>query len=253
MEKCGFGWQNRVLDAALTADVQAPLLPVANLKGQEGAPSLGWRVPGIVAGVTLSFTAMATFRAFSLHRTNLSASAVWQVRVLQGSRTVWQGTGGPVALQQALLVAPAPIGGDSVRIDIQDPANPDGWIDIPLLYAGPLWQPARNFSTESTQGRTLGQDVVTSLAGTEFVEPRWYQRKLSIAHQSLGDADVIMVDQILRVAATGQNILFLPDPSASPDQLAARALFGRLSANDITNPFGVADRHGTTLDFTERL
>ncbi|MCP1271971.1 hypothetical protein NKW56_15400, partial [Acetobacter cerevisiae] len=136
---------------------------------------------------------------------------------------------------------------------ITDTANPDGFLSIPLAYAGPIWQPVRNYSTESTVDRVLGQDSATTLGGAEFVSARWYQRKLSIAHQSYGNADTAVLDQILRTAATGQNILFLPDPSAAPDVLVARALFGGLSGSDLSNPFGAADRHALTLTLTERL
>lgn len=253
MENCGFGWQNRILDATLAADAQASRLPVSNLRNQQGVPSLGWRIPGTVAGLTLSLTDAAPFRAFSLHRTNLTASASWSVTASLSGSVVWRMAGGPVANGQCLVVAPSAVVADSVRFAISDPANPDGWLDLPLAYAGPLFQPVRNFSTSSTAGRTLGQDTITSLAGAEFVESRWFQRTLSIVHQSLGDADAVIMEQILRVAATGQNILFLPNPAASGADLAAKAVFGRLSGNDLSNPFGVADRHDLTLNLTERL
>lgn len=253
MENCGFGWQNRILDAALAADAQMPHLPVSNLCSQQGAPSLGWRIPGTTAGLTLTLTDAVAFRAFSLHRTNLTSAATWSVTASLGGVIIWRMAGGPVANGQALLVSPSALLADTVRITVSDPTNPDGWLDLPLAYAGPLFQPVRNFSTSSTAGRTLGQDTITSLAGTEFVESRWFQRKLSIVHQSLGDADAVVMDQILRVAATGQNILFLSDPTASGADLAARAVFGRLSGNDLSNPFGAADRHALTLDLTERL
>ncbi|MFT8776258.1 MAG: hypothetical protein ABF893_06315, partial [Gluconacetobacter liquefaciens] len=186
MEICGFGWQNRVLDATLTADAQAVRLPVSNLRTQQGAPSLGWRTPGTTAGLTLSLSAAAPLRAISLHRTNLTALATWSITVSSGGATAWAADGGPIVGGQGLAVAPAAVAGDRVRITISDPTNPDGWLDVPLAYVGPLWQPARNFSTDSTTGRALGQDSLTSLAGTEFVEARWYQRTASIAHQSLG-------------------------------------------------------------------
>ncbi|MFW7267546.1 hypothetical protein ACMAUO_06190 [Gluconacetobacter sp. Hr-1-5] len=253
MQICGFGWQNRVLDATLTADAQAARLPVSNLRNQQGAPSLGWRTPGTAAGLALSLSAAAPLRAISLHRTNLTALATWTVTVSSGGQPVWTTNGGPIVGGQSVVVAPATLAGDTVRLTISDPTNPDGWLDVPLAYVGPLWQPVRNFSTDSTTGRALGQDSLTSLAGTEFVDARWYQRTASIAHQSLGDADSAVIEQILRVAATGQNILFLPDPGADSGTLARQALFGRLSGADLSNPFGAADRHAITLTMTERL
>lgn len=253
MENCALGWENRVLSAALTASAQVSALPVENLRRPQGAASLGWRVPGTAATLTITATSAVSWRAFGLFRTNLSAAAQITVTLISGGNTVWQGSAQAVANGQILLVAPQAITADTATIAISDSGNPDGYLSIPLAYAGPLWQPVRNYSTESTSDRTLGVDSVTTLGGAEFVSARWYQRSLSIAHQSYGDADAVVLEQILRVAATGQNILFLPDPSATPDVLAAKALFGRLSGNDLTNPFGNADRHALTLTLTERL
>lgn len=253
MENCGFGWQNRVLDAALTASAQVASLPVINLRNQQGAESLGWRVLGTSAALTLKLPSVGIWRAFSLHRSNLSASASLTVSVQSGSAVVWQGSAQGVANAQMILVSPTAVQGDSATMQITDPANPDGYLSIPLAYAGPLWQPARNYSTDSTAGNELGSDSTTTLGGAEFVDGRWYQRKLSIAHQSYGDADAAVLAQILRVAATGQNILFLPDPASTPPRLAQTGLFGRLSGGDLSNPFGVADRHALTLTHTERL
>lgn len=251
MQNCGFGYQNRILDGALVADTQSSALPVSNLRTQQGATSLGWRIPGLNGGLTLTLPGLSALRVASLHRTNLTAAAQWSVTIYNAGAAVWSGQGGPVAGGQSLVCAPEAVLGDSVRLSLSDPANPDGWMDIPLAYIGPLWQPVRNFSTQSTAGGTLGADTITALGGAEFVTPRWYQRTGSITHQSLGTAEATIVAQIVRTAATGQNILFLPDPSASA--LAEQALFGRLSGGDLSNPFGAADRHAITLNMTERL
>lgn len=253
MENCGIGWENRVPDAALSASAQVSGLPVTNLRNQQGAPSLGWRAPGTTVTLTISHPPAGPWRAFGLFRTNLSAAAQMTVTLTLGGNTVWQGSAQAVANGQILLVSPQTVTADTAIIQITDSGNPDGYLSIPLAYAGPLWQPARNYSTESTADRNLGVDSITTLGGAEFVSARWYQRSLSIAHQSYGDADAVVLEQILRVAATGQNILFLPDPSATPDVLAEKSLFGRLSGNDLTNPFGNADRHALTLTLTERL
>lgn len=253
MENCGIGWENNILRATLAASAQALALPVSNLCRQQGADSLGWRAPGTAATLTITTASAVPWRAFGLFRTNLTTAAQIGVTLESGGNTVWQGSAQAVANGQILLVAPQSVTADTATVVINDSGNPDGYLSIPLAYAGPLWQPVRNYSTESTSGRNLGADSVTTLGGTEFVSSRWYQRSLSIAHQSYGDADAVVLEQILQVAATGQNILFVPDPSASPDVLAGQSLFGRLSGNDLSNPFGVADRHALTLTLTERL
>lgn len=253
MENCGFGWQNRVLDATLAASAQVEALPVDNLRNPAGSASLGWRCPRSAAVLTLSLPKAGPFRAFSLHRTNLTPAATLSVVASRAGTAVWHGQAQGCANGQIVLVSPSPVQADTVTIAISDSGNTDGFLSIPLAYAGPIWQPVRNYSTESTAGRNLGSDSVTALGGTQFTESRWIQRALKIVHQSLGDADADQLEQILRVAAAGQNILFLPVPDAGPAALAQKALFGRMTGDDVSNPFGVADRHSTTLTLTESL
>lgn len=253
MENCGFGWQNRVLDAALVASAQVDALPVENLRNPCGASSLGWRCPRNVAGLTLSLPRAAAFRVFSLHRTNLMPTATLSVSARLGDATVWEGAVQGCANGQILLVSPEPLQADTINFSITDADNTDGFLSIPLAYAGPIWQPVRNYSTDSTAGRNLGSDTATSLSGVQFTENRWIQRTLKIAHQSLSDADALQLEQILRASAAGQNTLFLPDPAAATAVLMQTALLGRLSGDDVSNPFGVADRHAATLTLMESL
>lgn len=253
MENCGFGWQNHVLDATLAASAQADTLPVDNLRNPAGSASLGWRCPRSSAVLTLSLPQPGTFRAFSLHRTNLTLAATLNVVASLAGKTVWQGQAKGCANGQMVLVSPSSVQADAVTIAIGDSGNTDGFLSIPLAYAGPIWQPVRNYSTESTVGRNLGSDSITALGGTQFTESRWIQRSLKIAHQSLGDTDADQIEQTLRVAASGRNILFLPVPDAGPAALAQKALFGRMTGDDVSNPFGVADRHSTTLTLMESL
>lgn len=253
MENCGFGWQNRVLDATLAASAQADALPVDNLRNASGAASLGWRCPRSTGLLTLRLTQAGLFRAFSLHRTNLTPTATLTVVASMAGQQIWQGQTQGCANGQIVLVTPTVVQADTVVFTINDDANPDVFLSIPQAYAGPIWQPVRNYSTESTAGRNLGSDSTTSLGGTQFTENRWFQRSLKIAHQSLGDAEADQIEQILRMSAAGQNTLFLPVPDAPPAALAQKAVFGILTGDDITNPFGVADRHSTTLTIMESL
>ncbi|MBS1080833.1 hypothetical protein [Gluconobacter kondonii] len=257
MENCGFGWQNHLLSATLSGNGVAAL-PVTNLQNQQGAASLGWRVAGGTAGwnasLQMSLSSALPIRAISLHRTNLSAAASWHIQIHDGSTVVFDQTGACGAQNgQCLLVLPSEATGNAVSITILDVDNPDGFLSIPLAYVGPLWQPQRNYASSSTESLTLGQQSTTMINGGEFVDARYVQRGLSIVHDSYGDSDIATLRQIQRAAATGQNILFLPDPSQPPLTLAGQALLGRLSGGDLSNPYGPANRHSQTLTLTERL
>ena len=253
MKNCGFGWENRVLQGQLNASAQSDSLPVLNLTNHQGSSSFAWRIPSTTATLTIACSSQVSWQAFSVHRTNLSASAVLNVSVQAAGQTVWSQSTTGALLGQILLIAPAPVLGDTAVLSVSDPENPDGFLSVPLAYAGPLFQPARNFSSSSTSGRTLGQTTLTALSGAEFVEARWVQRHLEIVHQSLGDADLAALDPMIASAGLDQNVLFVPDPSAAAMTLNRAALYGRLSAGDLSNPFGAADRHSQTFTFTERL
>ncbi|WP_429955961.1 hypothetical protein ACQW08_01710 [Gluconobacter japonicus] len=257
MQNCGIGWQNVLLPAALSGNGVSGL-PVTNLQNQQGTASLAWRVAaggtGWSADVKAALGSVQSIRAISLHRTNLTMAATWRIQIWNGTAVTfdWHASTN-VQNGQCVQILGTPVLGDSLEITVWDASNPDGFISIPLAYAGPLWQPARNYSSESTESLTVGQQSTTTLSGGEFVDARYVQRGLSIAHQSYGDADAVVLRQIQRVAATGQNILFVPDPSVGAAALAQTALFGRLSGGDLSNPFGPADRHSQTLTLTERL
>ncbi|MBF0858399.1 hypothetical protein HKD24_04105 [Gluconobacter sp. LMG 31484] len=257
MENCGFGWQNYLLSATLTGNGVSSL-PVSNLQNQQGAASLAWRITGEGSGWSADFTArfpsVLPIRVISLHRTNLSSKALWRIQVHNDTTVVFdQNMPCHVSNGQCLFVLPAEVAGNTVEITVWNVSNPDGFISLPLAYVGPLWQPQRNYASSSTESLTLGQQSTTMLNGAEFVDARYVQRGLSIVHESYGDADVTVLRQIQQAAASGQNILFLPDPSQAPADLASQAVFGRLAGGDLSNPYGPTDRHAQTFTLTERL
>ncbi|OUI90100.1 hypothetical protein HK19_12560, partial [Acetobacter persici] len=168
----------------------------------------------------------------------------------QGSLTTLSGIG-PA---QAVHVAPAPVVADTVLIAVNANGTvAESYIAIALAYVGPIWQPVRNMSTKSTTGMDTGQTVNTGMAGAEFVSPGWMRRKAVVDHESLDMADVPVLEQIAYMAATGTNVLFIPDPDADPPTLNMRALYGRIQRGDLSNPYGAALRQQTTFTMTERL
>ncbi|MFT8958855.1 MAG: hypothetical protein ABF917_14340, partial [Gluconobacter oxydans] len=214
MENCGIGYQNLILSGDLSADIGVAALPVQNLTSPQGSQAYAWRAPGTTATLTVGLSQAQPIRVMSLHRTNLTAAASWRIVLSSGGTVVHDQTAGmSPAGGQAVCVLPSGLTADKVAITITDAANPDGHLSIPLAYAGSLWQPLRNFSTDSTSGINLGVDEVTALSGAEFPQTRWIQRKLSIAQQAYGAAETVILSDIQRVAARGENILFLPDPS----------------------------------------
>ncbi|UMM63093.1 hypothetical protein [Aristophania vespae] len=256
MKICAYGWKNLALTGILSTDDSAYNLPISNLTDPHGAPARGWRTRSGTANftITLQNGQIATWNVLSFHRANFSQNFLLNITVYRGEQNVL--TTGWVACScrggQAIMVFEK-TEGTSLKIEINDHSNPDGFLSIPLCFAGNIWQPERNFSTQSTKGITIGEQVTSSLSGAEFVEPYYTQRVATIVHQSLGNRDLLTINQIIRTASADQNILFIPDPDAAYDVLAETAIFGRLSCGDVSNPYGVADRHAATFTIKERL
>jgi|GEM_PF-1183089 len=250
---CAFGCDNAFTGSRLTASAFMPDLPVDNLATPQGAPATAWRAPGRTASVTIEPGGMVDWRCFSLHRTNLTATAQWSVRIWRGA-TLAHETGLLAADTrdgQSVMMLDTAVTGDRVTILMADAQNPDGFLSIPLAYAGPLWQPQRNMAWSSGESAESGADTVTSLSGVEYVTLRWQRRVLRIEHQSLGTEELPQIRAMLALGRTGANILFLPDPGAGTR--SGDAVFGRVEAGEITSSAGAANRRALTLTIRERL
>lgn len=257
MANCAFGYANHVLGATVSADSQVPSLPAGNVQSDQGADALAWRFTSAQASLTIDLGPgnVRMVRLISLHRTNLSPAAMADITLWAAGAMVWQQSGITVSPDagQSVLAAGIAVMADRIAITLHEPDMADGFVSVPLVYAGDLWSPVRNMSTQSTSGWDLGTDEATSLGGAEFPVNRWLRRRYVIDHQSLGRAELPALQAMVRWAATGRNVLFLPDGGAGRAELTQSAVFGRLTQGDLSNPFGAADRQRTTFTMTERL
>ena len=143
------GWENAIetSSTSLVASAAADGASAELLRVPIGAASVAWQTPAgtTAAALTVTTTAAVAWRAVSLNRTNLTTAATIRVRVgsaasLTTAPTYDSGTvsaGVAVGIGQALHVMPAAVSALAMRIDISDPANPDGYLNSPLAYAGP--------------------------------------------------------------------------------------------------------------------
>lgn len=250
---CAFGAENALMEARLEGNAQVAELPLSNLQNDQGAPSTAWRVQGREAYLIAYLPRPVSCRGFSFHRTNLTADAQYSLVCRNGTNVVYA-SGGQLAQAvagQFLVVFPSILTVTQLDISISDQGNTDGFLSFPLAYLGPLWQPERNMSWQGNESRQAMIDEATSLSGVEYPTLRYSQRAVTIDHQSLGIAELPMIRSIESTAATGRNILFVPDLSAADRNSAM--IFGRLTPGDITCPAGAADRRATTMTVKERL
>lgn len=255
------GWPNRMTYGTLTASSSEVGLPVTNMANDQGSFDQGWQTPMLQAWFRLTIPASDMWQAFSLHRTNLSKSAQVRWRVWTGTDT----TAGPAydsgmvasgiapSYNQSVWILPHPISGQTVQCDLADANNPDGHINIPLAYAGPVWQPMRNFDPNSSAGRTMSSTKTVTRAGSVVIRSDWVKRTFTLSLSGIRAAEVwSQVMDLDLWARRGNNSLFVPDP-ADP-LINLMSVFGELEASsDVTYPNKVVEARGWKATITERL
>lgn len=262
-----FGWLNAVTSGALSVVSAAANMGAGNLQDDQCSPDSAWQTPsGTVTGAWLvidSGSASSIWQAFGLFRTNLTAAATvhWKVgntlttgRVSSPSYDSGSISAGIAPGYLQSLVVPAAVQtGRYCEVQIDDSANPDSFINIPAVYAGPLFMPGASISFASTFGRTDITDEVVTRGGQEFPINRSISRVQSVALASITVAETwASVMELDRVARAGGNVLFTPDVTSAT--LNNEAVFGRLkNASAVSYPYGASDRRAYSATITERL
>ncbi len=239
------GWANRVPAGTVVASAEVVGLGAGNVQNDQGSPDEAWQTPVGVTEASLRLDAGYTgyWRLFGCFRTNLSVQAQARWRVWQGADFAdaaleydsgYVPCGVVFGFGQHVHAAPADAVGRTMQLDLYDPLNPDGFFNVPLLYAGPAWQPRRNFSFASTMGRVSGGARTVTRAGAVYPRLDWMARTWDLALPAIASDEVWgRVMALDEHARRGNNVLFVPDP-ASPD-IARESLFGTLEP---TAPLG---------------
>lgn len=254
------GFPNQVLSGVLAASAAETTLPITNLATDQGQASAAWQCPSVAGWFSVTLAAAGPLRAFGLFRTNLTAAATLQVRVWATGDsnsapmfdTGVQPAGVLPGYGQAVVIAPGVLTGRLVRFDISDPANPDGHLNIPLAFAGPCWQPERNFGYASSNTRDAGGTVTVTRSGAELVRNDWQRRGFDLSMSAITPREELIRDQLEIYARRGANVLFVQNPLSS--LLASQTVFGRLTP---TAAYGYANNSALTRTWratiTERL
>jgi hypothetical protein len=251
-------WTNHAKAASITATSAATNLPASNAGGDSGAAASGWQTVYGVTTATLTVTPALTGRTWDvigLFRTNITALATVTVTLYTNpSTSVWTTTlAGPNGNGQVIALPPAATVADYATIAIADASNPDGFLNVPLMFGGPAFRPAGSASYASTVGRDATVAEATSRGGQEYPTLYYQRRRWNVQFDSLRSAEVLAsVDPLASYAAAGSNVLFVPDVTNSYVQ--SEALFGRLKQTaDVSYPYQAADRRRASFAVTERL
>jgi hypothetical protein len=257
------GWNNLVIGATITAGSQVASLPGSNVQGPHGSPATGWQTQaGVITsggGAFLTIVPTAgsrTWRAMGIFGTNITSTATVTFLLYNtGPALVWSSAvAGPVAgYRQVVAIAPSDQVADYLVIQIDDTANSDGFINIPLAYAGAAWLPQRGVSFASTWGRDDNTLETFTRGGQEYPLLLWQRRRWALTFEAVAAAELwTQADPLLIASRIGGNVFFAPN-DISP-YLSQEAIFGRLKIpSDVTYPFHNADRRQVAATITERL
>lgn len=252
-----FGWQNAVEAAgvALSASSAAEGYGPEALRVPIGNPAVAWMTPPGVTSAALTITAPAPidWRVVDLARTNLTSGATMRVRVGDPGAPDYDSGDGPAGVArgvgQGLHLLPAAVPGTVLTIDIADPSNPDGRLNIPLLYAGPGDE--ISIAPQSDTGRDVRRADTTTRGGTVLPQALSAGRSWQITVGFARDAELAWLDGLEAAAAAGRNVLFVPRLNHA--RAAAEAIYGLLTAGrrGFLGPSGQYRTWSATI--TERL
>jgi hypothetical protein len=255
----GLGYTNYAKTGTLTAESEAANSSAANLSSDQCTASTGWRTEDNMTSnttLTLEADASSTWRAFSLVNTNITPLASVKFELFDSDDTsVWDSTvsGPPVGYRQVVALADSDQTAAKLVVSFHDPTNPDSFISVGGMFAGPIELLANGRTNKSAFGRGSKVDEIESWGGQEWPRFRWQKRIQEIDLDGVRDDEVWdLVDTINRVALLGGNVLYIPDISS--ENLPQEVIYGRLkSTADIGTAQNVVDRHTWAATVTERL
>ena len=256
MARCIFGWPNGWTGGSLLASSQEAALPVGNLANGQGSPDQGWQSQAGVKSARIEFVIANSlaFRAFGLFKTNLTPFATVRWTVADAGYDSGVQPGGVVpGYGQSVRVLPAAVAGQHVTCDISDPYNPDGFLNVPLAFAGPAWQPFRTFDYSSGLGKLATSTRTATRAGGVVIRTDSIKRTWDVTLSGVRDAEVrpLLLD-LETYGLRGNNVLFVPDPDAAT--INTDALFGELTPSaNLTWPYKSPEVRAWRAALVERL
>lgn len=241
---------NRIDSAEMSGGAWVESLPLANL--QDRAFSRVARTIDLDPSSTwflISFDRQRTIRAFALIAHNITVGGRYRIRasdfpdmsVAKFDQTVdaWPAAGGDWNINDlewesdnywlgsysqeetegqtpvAPLVLPAAIQARYWRIDIIDPSNPAGFIDIGRIFIGDVFvNPKINYNYGASLSYEDATGVQTALSGAEFFDPREPIRVARFQLAMLDDYEAFtQALELTRRAGTWREVLLILNPA----------------------------------------
>lgn len=279
------GAPNRADEATLAAGSAQATLPVTNLQDRQivkpwrtttTAPASTW--------VTANFGAPQTIGVVALIRHNFSQGSRWRVRLgydptfaavsynsgwldvwpqfeefgaLPWGVFQWGGLVPREVVAQINLSAhhllPGPVVAQHLRIDIEDAANPDGFLQAGRLLAGPAYRPSHDMIYGWSIGFEDPSTVSKSRGGQTWIDVQERFRVLRFTLSNLSESEAFnnVFDYLYRRKGIAGDVLVIPRADR-PHQFHNQAIYGRLRALEpITNPY--FESYETSFELEELL
>jgi hypothetical protein len=224
MSNAALSWINRIADPAtsLSASSEVVSLPVANLADDHLA--VKWRGNGVTAAyVDADFGSALPVGVVGVFGSNFTGTATWRILL----SAVAAGAGelldtGVMAMNvaagygQAVHMLAAEISARYLRLEFDDPGLASlGYFEIGAAWAGPVWQPARNYAYEASAGWVDPSARTKSRGGQVYVDRRAAYRVAELQFRGLTRAELFNSAFEIDRVGIASNVLLVPDPDGS--------------------------------------
>ncbi|ATH77805.1 hypothetical protein CLM76_09455 [Vreelandella venusta] len=269
------GWPNHIDHTTLTGGSWEAELPLTNLHDPTFAEQA--RTVGLATANTQLLATLGRFRPIgvvALAAHNLTASARWRVTVYYDAeatsiahqsewRRVWPAVYSTLELEfeydnwwggefsdddrqnftpLATLFLPQSHVARAVRIEMDDPGNPEGFITLGRVFVGGLWQPDYNMSYGCQWGYEI--DTTFETAGnadrTRYPDVATPKRTVSFALEHLSQEEgfrrALAIDRTLGLHG---EILYAEGTQATPESFAKTFIGQQMQINALTHPYAM--------------
>lgn len=280
--KIFLGYPNRIDAATLSGGSWESLLPLANIKARElEAVARSTDLDNASTRMQLDLGAVRSLRAVTLHNHNLSQTARWRVKIgsTAGASDIYSGAYQAAwALNfddphtpwesgawwtepdgdyrrhpyMAPILLPQEYAARYLTIEIDDPDNTDGYVQIGRVFVGTGLMPTLYMSGSPSDEWEDLSTVAYADGGADFIYRRRRRRVSSFGLDNLSmDTDFHQFHEFLRRVGTVEEVLYLS--SVTDYQRAQRTgMLGMLTElSPIEYPYSTA--RSVHLKIRERL
>ncbi len=173
---------------------------------------------------------------------------------LYGSASWWDGRMSPeeaaVSRMPIIQVFASPPIARYWRVEIIDPTNADGYLEIPRLVLASGWQGSLNMAVGSELGARTLTGAVESMSGAGFYDRRNSQRTAKIVFNFLpGDEAMAQAYDLIKTIGIDQQLFFAwdPDDTAHRHRRSFLATIEKLGSVQASTP----DRFATSFEVKE--